>query len=94
MAEEPTHEDKLYNLLIQMIQNSSTDSDAAKHIKSIVVHIIQNKDDLLHLIRQISSVLSGLDSEDYPYAKIAFEEIDKIAKILYPGFDTEEGEEY
>jgi hypothetical protein len=101
-----THEEykrELFELLDRMIQENDTDSDAAdNYIKSIVRDIMQNedhgdednKDDLLHLIRQISSVLSGLDSEDYPYAKIAVEEITSIYNILYPIPNEEEGEEY
>ena len=102
MAEEEdrTHEDKLDELLFQMIQENenSTDSEAAKSIKRIIRDIMnedhgdEDNKDLYRVIQQITNVLSGLDHQDYPYAIIANEEITNIYNILYP--NEEEGEEY
>ena len=113
MAEHSTHEEKLQVLLDQMIQENSTDSEAAEHIKSIVREVQarssdvpvsdedqqdDDKDDLLSLIDHIIKVLSGLvHHNEYPYARIAVEEINSIFNILYPeepNEGEEEGEEY
>ena len=103
MAEEEeyhTHEDKLHDLLHKMIEENETDSDAAKDIKDMVIEIMQNEDngdednkDLYRVIQKITTVLSVLNHQEYPYASIANEEITNIYNILYPNHE-EEGEEY
>ena len=102
MAEEEeyhTHEDKLSDLLDQMIKEDDDDSSADKSIKDMVREIMRNEDngdedkDLLYrVIHQIYEVLSGLNPQDYPYAKIALEEINNIYNILYPNHEEEGGE--
>ena len=106
MAEEPPTQDrdKLRDLLFQMIEENRTDSDAAKEIKDMVIEIMQNEDngdeynkDLYHVIQKITTVLSGLNHQDYPYAIIANEEITNIYNSLHPKHHDEgeeEGEEY
>lgn len=98
-----THEDKLQELLEQMIQeneNNTDPHDAAEYIKYIVRDMQARSSDvsveedlLLSLIDQITEVLSRLvDHNEYPYARIAFEEISNIYNILYPEEPNEEGE--
>ena len=104
MAEEPTtHEYKLYNLLNQMIQRDEEGHTTVNDIKDIVIYHIKPRydddasvDDVDVFIKKIMYVLFNIINHDeYPYARIAVEEIDKIAKILYPGFNyNEAGEEY
>ena len=102
MADEkdpPTQDDDKLELLVdKMIEDNSTDSEAAKSIKRIIRDIMnedhgdEDNKDLYRVIQQITNVLSGLDHQDYPYAIIANEEITNIYNILYP--NEEEGEEY